>query len=375
MLMETKVIKLDASKPDVAKIKEAAAVVEAGGLVAFPTETVYGIACRAEADSLARLDELKGRAAEKYYTLHIGRKSDVEKYVPTIGLRVEKLIDKAWPGPLTIVFELDRADIDKQRSSIEKGVFEKLYKDNSIGIRCPDNSIASELLRRTNAPVVAPSANVAGQPPATSAEEVLAQFSGQIDLLLDGGACRYKKSSTVAKIGKEGLQILRAGVYSKQELESFWQVRFLLVCTGNTCRTPMAEGMFNKYLAEKLGCEVDWLEEIGYKATSAGTMGLAGLPASPEAVAACAARGVDIKAHKSTALSERLIRESDFIFVMSRMHRERIIALCGEVADRCVLLAEDRDIPDPIGQSQRVYDSCAELIEETVRKRISEFVI
>jgi L-threonylcarbamoyladenylate synthase len=372
--MQTKVVKLDPSRPDVTKIKEAAALVDAGKLVAFPTETVYGIACRVQADSLTRLGKLKGRSLSKYYTLHIGRKSDVEKYVPVIRLRAKKLIENAWPGPLTIVFELDARDIDKQRSRLKGAVFEGLYKDNSIGIRCPDNAIASMLLQYVDSAVVAPSANIAGRIPAADADQVLAQLSGQIEFLLDAGPCKYQKSSTVVKVGKKGLEILRPGVYSQADLEAISQVRFLFVCTGNTCRSPMATGIFRKYLTEKLQCEVDRLDEIGYKINSAGVMNMAGLPASAEAVAACADKGIDIKAHKSRTLSQQLVEESDFIFVMGRMHRERVIVLSPHAADRCVLLAED-DIPDPIGQPQQVYDRCAELIEEAVKKRISELAI
>jgi len=152
--MQTKVIKLDATKIDSAKIKEAAALADAGGLVAFPTETVYGIACRVRFDSLAKLDNIKGRDPEKYYTLHIGQKDDVNKYVPTLGLRTEKLVNNAWPGPLTIVFELDRKDIDEQQKNLEREFFGNLYKNNSIGIRCPDNPIATMLLQATNNPYI-----------------------------------------------------------------------------------------------------------------------------------------------------------------------------------------------------------------------------
>lgn len=373
--MQTKVLKLDAAKIDSAKIKEAAALIDAGGLVAFPTETVYGIACRVKADSLTKLDNLKGRSAGKYYTLHIGEKSNVKKYVPSIGLKAQKLIKNTWPGPLTIVFELDAQDIEKQKTSFDKEVFEALYKNNSIGIRCPDNPIATMLLRSTKSPVVAPSANKTSQPPATDAESVLAQFSGQIEMLLDAGPCKYKRSSTVVKTGKKGLEILRPGVYSEANLQTMSEVKFLFVCTGNTCRSPMAKGMFRKYLAEKLQCELVHLEEKGYKVLSAGIMDTAGFPASPEAVAACAAKGIDIKAHKSRTLSQQLVEECDFIFTMAQMHRERVTALSPEAANKCVLLIENKDIPDPIGQPQRAYNNCAELIEKAVKKRIGELLI
>jgi protein-tyrosine phosphatase len=307
--------------------------------------------------------------------LHIGHINDVKKFVPTIGLRPEKLIRSTWPGPLTIVFELDDHDMDKQRVNLKREAFENLYKDNSIGIRCPDNTIASILLRLTHNPIVAPSANVTGEPPATDAEEVLAQFSEKIDLLLDAGPCKYKKSSTVVKIGKKELKILREGVYSKESLEAMSTVKFLFVCTGNTCRSPMAAGIFRKYLSEKLQCEVDQIEKMGYKVSSAGIMDLANSPASAEARVACAAKGIDITAHRSTALSLELIEENDFIFAMGRTHCERIIALSPKAVNKCMLMAENMDIPDPIGQGQWVFDSCANLIENAVKKRISEFVI
>jgi len=149
----------------------------------------------------------------------------------------------------------------------------------------------------------------------------------------------------------------------------------LFVCTGNTCRSAMAEGMFRKYLAEKLQCKVDQLEEKGYKIFSAGTMDMTGMPASPEAVATCAARGIDIENHKSTALSRQLVEESDLIFAMAGMHRERVVSLSGEAADKCVLLAGEMEIADPIGQPRETYDSCADLIEKAVKKRIGELVI
>ena len=373
--MKTKVLKLDAAKIDTMKIKEAATIIDSGGLVAFPTETVYGIACRVKKDSLARLDNLKGRTSDKYYTLHIGQNSDVGNYVPTIGMKAQKLIRNAWPGPLTIVFELDKNDIDKQGKKLGEEVFESLYKDNSIGIRCPDNAIAAMLLRQTSFPVVAPSANITDSPPAVDDVQVLDKLSGKIDLLLDAGPCKYKQSSTVVKIGKKGMRILRPGVYSQAELEGLSGLQFLFVCTGNTCRSPMAEGIFRKYLAEKLQYDIDGLSEIGYKVNSAGIIGSVGYPASAEAVTACAAKGVDIKAHRNKGLSRELIEASDIIFAMEQIHRDRVVILDPKAANRCFLLAGNTGIPDPIGHPQKSYDNCANLIERAIQKRISELVI
>jgi L-threonylcarbamoyladenylate synthase len=372
--MKTKLIKLNKKEINAQEIKEAADIIDAGGFVAFPTETVYGIAARVTKDTLSKLNQLKERPENKHYTLHIAKSSDVFKYVPALSLRARKLIQNTWPGPLTLVFELDQNNIQKLQTSLDKEVLETLYQDQSIGIRCPDNPIAAALLEQVRYPVVAPSANISDKPPAVTAEQVLEQLSGKIDMVLDGGPCEFKKSSTVARIGAKGIEILRVGAYSQFELEALSQIKFLFVCTGNTCRSPMAEGIFRHYLAQKLNCKVDELELMGYKVSSAGIIGSSGFPASDEAIAACADQGIDIKNHRNRGLSKELIEESDFIFAMERIHLSRIIALEPKAGQRCLLLAANKEIPDPIGQSKRIYDNCVKLISKAVEERIGELI-
>ena len=372
--MGCKVLHVDSRDVDSGAIIEAASVVDAGGLVVFPTETVYGIAARVSEDSLLRLDEIKGRDSSKSYTVHIGRVEDVRRYVPSIGAKAGKVIKNAWPGPLTIVFELGGEDLEKQRIGLGDDVFGRLYRGNAIGVRCPDNAVAGALLNAANYPVVAPSANSGGDSPAIDGGEAFAKVGGQVDLVLDGGACKYGKSSTVAVVNNRGVIILRGGIYSAEELKGYSQINVLFVCTGNTCRSPMAEGIFKKYLAEKLECEVDELGEMGYNVSSAGLLDMQGGAASSESVVACAARGVDIGCHESRALSAELIAESDFIFAMEQMHQSRVVAMWGDSAEKCILLAE-RNISDPIGQRQGVYNKCADIIEDAVKKRIGELIV
>lgn len=370
--MDTRVIKLNPLKPNPAAITEAAAMIDIGMLVSFPTETVYGIACRTAADTVAKLNSLKGRTPDKFYTLHIGDVEDIHKYLPVIGLRAKKLIENYWPGPLTIIFELSAAQMEKQKSILPADVFNLLYNNNTIGIRCPDNLIASALLRSTKHAVVAPSANVTGSKPSVNASEVLKSFCGQIDMILDGGECKYKFSSTVIKIAKAGIEILRPGVVAAAEIKKTANITILFVCTGNTCRSPMAEGMFKKQLSENTGINIDKTAEVGYNIVSAGTLGIVGLPASVEAVEVCAARGVDLSGHRSGALSKDLIEQSDVIFALTSSHRREVISLCPEAAEKCFLLAAGKDIPDPIGQSSQVYERCADMIEDAVKQRLSE---
>ncbi|MBN2590682.1 MAG: threonylcarbamoyl-AMP synthase [Sedimentisphaerales bacterium] len=372
--METKRITINIENLDSDAIKEAASIVDSGGLVAFPTETVYGIAARVKNNTLSKLNIVKGRPKNKHYTLHIADNNDVLKYVPNIPLRTRKLIQNAWPGPLTIVFALEPDEVNIQQTTLGKETFSVLYKDGTIGVRCPDNPVATALLKEIKCAVVAPSANISNQPPAINADQVLEQLDGKIDMVLDAGQCQFRKSSTVVRIDNRVIEILREGAYSKMELDMLSQIKVLFVCTGNTCRSPMAEGVFKKYLAEKLNFKVDELEQMGYKVSSAGIIGSSGHPATPEAVAACASQGVDIGNHRNQGLTRELIEESDFIFTMEKIHLLRTLMLTPDAKNRCLLLAGNKEILDPIGQPQRIYDNCVKIITKAVKERISELI-
>ena len=373
--MKTEIIKLDPDKPDIYKIRRAAEIVDSGGLVSFPTETVYGLACSVSKDSLARLNDIKDRDPNKHYTLHIGDKSQIDRYLPTLSLREKKLIQNAWPGPLTIVFQLADGDIPKLRKTVDKTTIENLYSHNSIGVRCPDNAVAAALLTEARSAVVAPSANYSQAEPPITAQQVIAGFDGVIEMILDAGPTKYKQSSTIAKIGNNGIEILRPGFYRHEQIVEFSTVNVLFVCTGNTCRSPMAEGVCKKRLAEKLGCTVDQLGQMGYNVSSVGTIGATGWPASSEAVAACRTDGIDISSHTSSAVTEELIRKSDLIYVMSRHHAEQLLRLCPDSSEKCLLLADDKEVPDPIGQDEDFYKKCFAMIEQGVAKRIGELVL
>jgi L-threonylcarbamoyladenylate synthase len=410
--MKTTIYKINDPVEDIDKLKKAADCLNAGGLVVFPTETVYGIACKADEKSLARLDKVKQRDSDKRYSLHLGDKDKISRYVPHLTPTAKKLIQKTLPGPITIVFELNKADIakvEKRLVPLETGRHARpsgvkdalsltglsaetvnlLYRDNTIGIRCPDEATARALLNLCDFPIIAPSANISGHKPATDAAQAAKQLDGLVDIILDAGHCKLKKHSTVVKISAQpplllsgerrkgtqesaGVVILRAGAISEEKIRRFATVNILFVCTGNTCRSPMAEGLAKKAIAEKLKCNIDRLADMGYKTTSAGVAAVNGFAVSPESVRFCASRGIDIASHRSRRLTSGMLDDADYIFAMSPGHLDGIIRSAPAAAVKCQLLEAGGNIDDPIGGGPEIYTAVGSTIERAINKRIGE---
>jgi protein-tyrosine phosphatase len=357
-------------------VRSAVRLLDNGGLVAIPTETVYGLACRAEPAAIRRLDQIKARTEGKRYSLHLGSPDDISRYVPRLGLRAQALVRKGLPGPITLVCELSEQDLEDQKKKLGQEVFSVLYENGTIGIRCPDNDAASRILSEAVWPIVAPSANPSGQEPATTAQKVIDYFDGQIELVVDGGAdaCRYQKNSTVVKISAAGIDVLREGVLSKDEIDRLSTVRIAFVCTGNTCRSPMAEAFAAKYAANKLSCKVDETEIHGYIVESFGISAYDSCPASREAVTVLQNKGLSLDDHRSRSLTRRNIRQADWIFVMAQHHRDAILAMDKNAGKRIFLLDSTGDVSDPIGLGTEEYRACAERIEHAVEERMKEIL-
>lgn len=355
---------------------EASRLLDGGGLVAIPTETVYGIACRAHPETIGRLDAIKCRSVGKRYSLHIASPSDIARYVPKLNPRAAALARKGLPGPITLICRLDKTSLELQEKNLGQKVFSVLYEDGTIGIRCPDCQPAIAILSQTVWPIVAPSANPSGKNPAVSASQVAEYFDGQIEMIVDGQleACRYQQSSTVVEIAPDSVQVLREGVLTKQDIERLSTVKILFVCTGNTCRSPMAEGLCKKYLADKLGCHVDELEINGYSVESSGTSAYDGIRVSQEAAEACRPLGVVLDGHRSRQLMRRDVADADFIFVMGNAHRQAVLSLCEDAAARCFLLDKQGDIPDPVGLGTDVYRHCMSRIKKALELRMNELL-
>jgi L-threonylcarbamoyladenylate synthase len=196
MTTAPRVLSVQGQAPDPAVLAEAARIVRHGGLVAFPTETVYGLAADAtNPDALARLNRVKGRAPEKPYSIHLHDPAQITAYVDVVPEAARRLMQRFWPGPLTLVL---------------------LARDGrTVGFRLPDHPVARAFLAACAVPVVAPSANHAGAPPPTDATEVLASLDGEIDGILDAGPTTLGRESSVVEIIGSDVLVRREGALSE----------------------------------------------------------------------------------------------------------------------------------------------------------------
>ena len=199
---------IEAIEQALIKIREAADVLKRGGLVAFPTETVYGLGADAfNSDAVARVYEAKGRPSDNPMIVHIARASDLSLLTTKLTPDIVRLADEYWPGPLTMVLE--------KRENIPSRTTGGL---DTVGVRLPDNPIAIELIRLAGKPIAAPSANISGSPSPTKAEHVIADLSGKVDIILAGPDSHVGIESTVVDMTVTPAQVLRPGLISADDL-------------------------------------------------------------------------------------------------------------------------------------------------------------
>jgi L-threonylcarbamoyladenylate synthase len=188
---------------------EAVAALERGEVIAFPTETLYGLGANAlNAAAVEKVFQLKGRDAANPIPVLVADRAMLMSLVSEVSPLGEKLIAAFWPGPLTIVFPA-RGDIPRPLLNAQGG----------IGVRISSQPIARELVRALGRPITATSANLSGQPPARTAAEAGEYFSGQIAVVIDGGRLESRTGSTVVEIVGEALRIIRAGEIDRAKLE------------------------------------------------------------------------------------------------------------------------------------------------------------
>jgi len=210
----SEILKIDPIHPEDDLIAIAAQLLQKGGVIAYPTETVYGIGCSAfNAEAVNRIYRLKNRDPSKALILIAADIIQISELVETIPEQAEKLIESFWPGPLTLVF--------KASSRLQEFAFRK---SKTIAVRIPDCAICLALLKSCGFPLVSTSANLSGEPEATTAKEVADTFGDQLDMIIDGGRTPSRAPSTVVDITRTPVRIIREGAISALEINAVLEI-------------------------------------------------------------------------------------------------------------------------------------------------------
>ncbi|MFK7742114.1 MAG: Sua5/YciO/YrdC/YwlC family protein [Planctomycetota bacterium] len=347
------------------------AALRRGELCALPTETVYGLAALpSHPDVQAKLEalaELAPDGPQQQRILHLADQSDLDDLDVTIPLPAKRLMERYWPGPLTL----------------------RLPRDSKAGppllVRLPAHEFTRSIVREIGDPlwlesVPTPPAKGStsdggGPQPLADPDAVAASCAEHASILVDDGQSPLGNASTIVDAASGGeLLMLREGILSRAEVLHTAADLIVFVCTGNTCRSPLAEALAREATAAAMGVDSDRVLARGLAFQSAGTATVAGMPVSDGSRDAGAEIGLDMSAHESQPMHAELWQRALHIYCLSNSHREALLAEAPEAARKIQLLRPDGlDIADPYGGDLDIYRRARDEIRNAVNKRMGDW--
>ena len=350
-------------------VLQAVETLRRGETVCFPTETVYTVAASAlQPEAVERV----ARFAERPLAVALWSAAQAVDWSPMLSPMGRRLARRCWPGPVELICDFSEGSAARLMPEAAKC---HVLAGDGVRLTSPAHDAIRLALMEMTEPVVLSAANKSDQPYAYAAATAAERLNDTVSLIVDDGTTRYGQPDTVVRISGDSWSIVRPGVVSEALLSRQAAFLVVFVCTGNTCRSPLAEAICKELLAEHLHCASTELTERGFQVISAGLAANMGDVAATEAVLAARELSADLSGHRSMPLTRELAAMADCLVAMTQGHLLTIACYYPDALERSVLLrADGADVADPIGCDMEVYQHCAMDIAEQVERLISIWI-
>lgn len=352
----------------VRQVREALA---AGALVVLPGDCGYVVLANpAASDAAARVDAACQIADVPPAILAYGPE-DAAGFGPDVPVVARRLMFRSWPAPLTVALPAAGASFPAEWPA---EVRERVTAGGLVRFRCPDHPLTEAVFPAVFSDGrLAPTLVVETLLPTAAA--VAERLGEAVGFAVSAGELPTTNRPTVVRVAPDGWEITEPGAFGAEEVRRLAARIVLFVCTGNTCRSPLAEGLAKKLLADRLGCPQEELPARGVWVLSAGVAAYGGGPAAAEAADVAAEFGADLRSHRSRPVNPQLLAAADDVVAMTRGHLDMLAARFPGVGPAATLLCgDDPDLDDPIGAGLEVYRECARTILRHLERLLPEWV-
>ncbi len=353
--MSAERIELPPGDIDAGLVARAVNSLQQSQLIVLPTETVYGLALRPGDEAAHKaMQTLKGRPETQALTQHIASLESLRELTPSISWRLQNLVERYWPGPLTVIV--------------------KAMEGGAVGVRLPAHGFTQAVIHSLGENLLMTSVNLSGEPALADPAAIEAKFADQIALIFDAGIPPLGISSTIVRCTEDAYEVVREGTLSSSEIFQTASRLILFVCTGNTCRSPLAEALARQAVAKHLDCEPAGVFPRGLEFASAGVSTGGGSPISEGSLVVGKELGLDLQPHCSSQLTMDLANRAEKIYCLSDSHRSAIVGRAPQLEAKISLLHPKGDVFDPYGGDLPAYRTAAQSITEGIDHRLPEIL-
>ncbi len=316
------------------------------------TGSMFGIGCFANSkESIEKISRLKNRDDSKGYILLIPDISWLDRFGVSLDSKKKSVLEQYWPGDLTAILKIQNPE------------FSYLGIKNTIAFRVPKNKSLRNLIKFMGEPIISTSINKSGEQPLSNIKEIEKKYDDWFDFGFYSHSPKSKKSqsSTLIKFEENGITCLREGIIQASEIEeSYKNPLITFLCTGNICRSPIAEYLFREKIKNKM---------LSYKVTSIGLL-ISGIHISKNSEIVLKKNGIDASAHISKRINRSIVRKSKLIITMTNKHKKKVIRSFPEAISKVFTLAEvsnsEGDVKDPYGLSLNFYTQTYAIINQRI---------